>query len=209
MTTSLEAFKTSLMAQRVASRFATEFPSEEALKDYLHEHPGADKSKHTVKKDDGEEKGKGKPPIENYLKNIKRHSESVGKSSDQMKKLKEQFENATGYKGDKDRAKRIGEKINNCYHDVLLGTDTALNHAQSAVNIARKHGANEDDISRLEAAIDDAQKKVKKVKESKDHDPIKGEWRDGLTVQFKANSMEELAGLVGTLSHATQLLSNG
>lgn len=32
-------------------RQATEFPSEKALKDYLHEHPDADKSKHSVKQD--------------------------------------------------------------------------------------------------------------------------------------------------------------
>jgi len=45
------------LAARVAAMFAvgTEFPSEDALKDYLHEHPNADKSKHTVKKDRKEE----------------------------------------------------------------------------------------------------------------------------------------------------------
>jgi hypothetical protein len=39
-------------------RIATEFPTEKALKDYLHEHPGADKSKHTVEK--GEPKSESK-----------------------------------------------------------------------------------------------------------------------------------------------------
>lgn len=33
-------------------RQATEFPSDKALKDYLHDHPNADKSKHSVKEND-------------------------------------------------------------------------------------------------------------------------------------------------------------
>ena len=40
-------------------RVATEFPTQEALDKYLKDHPGADKSKHTVKKQDGGG-GKGK-----------------------------------------------------------------------------------------------------------------------------------------------------
>lgn len=45
-------------ARRVVARFlgATEHDSPEALKKYLHEHPDADKSKHTVKKDKSESK---------------------------------------------------------------------------------------------------------------------------------------------------------
>lgn len=46
----LQDFKDALLARKVAGRFATEFPSEEALKDYLHEHPGADPENHSVKK---------------------------------------------------------------------------------------------------------------------------------------------------------------
>ena len=38
---------------------AKEFPTEKALKDYLAEHPQADRGKHTVKKDEG--KGSDKP----------------------------------------------------------------------------------------------------------------------------------------------------
>jgi hypothetical protein len=42
------------LARRIAARFASEtevameFPNQDALNDYLHEHPKADKSKHTV-----------------------------------------------------------------------------------------------------------------------------------------------------------------
>jgi hypothetical protein len=43
---------------RVAARYlqAREFSSPDALREYLHDHPGADKSKHYVRKDEG---GKG------------------------------------------------------------------------------------------------------------------------------------------------------
>jgi hypothetical protein len=56
------------IAHRVAARFiaanepqellSREFPSDEALKKYLHDHPKADKSKHTVKKPSGGGDGK-------------------------------------------------------------------------------------------------------------------------------------------------------
>lgn len=39
------------------AKVAMEFPTEEARATYLKEHPGADKSKHTVKKDEGGDKG--------------------------------------------------------------------------------------------------------------------------------------------------------
>ena len=48
----------------VTDRVAMEFDSQEALEKYLKDHPGADKSKHTVKKDDG---GKGKSDGESSL----------------------------------------------------------------------------------------------------------------------------------------------
>jgi flagellar motor protein MotB len=47
-----------LAAQRLL-RLAMEFPTEEARKQYLKDHPNADPKKHTVKDDDGDEGGKG------------------------------------------------------------------------------------------------------------------------------------------------------
>ena len=44
---------------RYLSKTGTEFPTEEALAKYLKEHPDADKSKHTVKKPEKEEKSDG------------------------------------------------------------------------------------------------------------------------------------------------------
>lgn len=56
------AFERSLSAQRVTNRFAMEFPTEEALRSYLKEHPDADRSNHTVKKDEGGTSEKGPDP---------------------------------------------------------------------------------------------------------------------------------------------------
>ena len=46
----LDDFKSAVRVRRVVARFlkAKEFPTEEALKQYLQKHPGADKSKHRV-----------------------------------------------------------------------------------------------------------------------------------------------------------------
>lgn len=43
------------MAARVLLRFAREFPSDKALKQYLRDHPQADRTKHTVSKGKGQE----------------------------------------------------------------------------------------------------------------------------------------------------------
>lgn len=77
-TSALVEFENALLVDRVATRFAMEHDSPEALKKYLQDHPDADKSKHSVKpaerergsadKDEkAEAKGKGadkpkKPP---------------------------------------------------------------------------------------------------------------------------------------------------
>ncbi len=55
------AFADALLARQIARRYlkkmGMEHDSPEALKDYLKEHPGADKSKHHVKKDEGKDEG--------------------------------------------------------------------------------------------------------------------------------------------------------
>lgn len=60
-------------ALRVAARYqrAFEFPSPEALKHYLHDHPDADKSKHTVKKP-GEDKPKAEETPDEKKKDEKK-----------------------------------------------------------------------------------------------------------------------------------------
>ena len=52
MSDKLEAFQKAVLARRVVAQYveSKEFPSEEALEWYLHNHPKADPHKHTVKK---------------------------------------------------------------------------------------------------------------------------------------------------------------
>jgi hypothetical protein len=54
MSNPVKAFERGLSVQRVADRFAMEFPTDEALKKYLKDHPDADRSKHTVKSERSE-----------------------------------------------------------------------------------------------------------------------------------------------------------
>lgn len=56
-----KAFEQALCIEKVVNRYAVEFPTEEAKAEYLKKHPGADKSKHTVKKTEAPSGGKDKP----------------------------------------------------------------------------------------------------------------------------------------------------
>lgn len=67
MSKELEAFQNALLVHRVASRHeAKEFPSEEAKREYLKEHPNSNPGDHTVKKKDpreyARERAKFAPP---------------------------------------------------------------------------------------------------------------------------------------------------
>lgn len=81
-----ESFKQAVAVEEVASRFAMEFDSPEALKKYLKEHPGADKSKHTVKKKD-ESKDSDSGDDDDYEKYIdsEKHQSSDAYSSGRAK----------------------------------------------------------------------------------------------------------------------------
>jgi hypothetical protein len=56
-----------ILVNRVASRFAMEFPTEDARKKYLKDHPGADPSKHTVKKDKEKERLDKEKELKTFL----------------------------------------------------------------------------------------------------------------------------------------------
>ena len=76
------------LALRVAARYqrSYEFPSPEALKKYLHDHPDADKSKHTVKKP-GEHEKKEPEGDEDKGKDKKEHGEHEKKPKTSWKYL--------------------------------------------------------------------------------------------------------------------------
>jgi hypothetical protein len=95
------------LVTRVAARFmrATEFPSQEALKEYLHEHPGADPSNHSVKKP-GEEKsesgggeGKKEEPKKPAKERAKELRPKIDAVYDDLKKAKNDFQNPYGKDG--------------------------------------------------------------------------------------------------------------
>ena len=88
----------SKLALRVAARFiqGMEFPTEKALKDYLHEHPGADKSKHTVDKKPGKSKGPSKVDsdlADREAQQSAKRKQEVDAEYSTMKELKQSVEN--------------------------------------------------------------------------------------------------------------------
>lgn len=101
MSKELTAFKHALLTHKVASRFvaaddriAKEFPTEEALKKYLQEHPKADKSKHKVV---DEETSKLKKDLKNFAKGEKARGKAKERKDkkqddDHAKKLKKELE---------------------------------------------------------------------------------------------------------------------
>lgn len=85
------------LAERVAARhiFAIEFPTDEAKKQYLEEHPGADPSKHTVKEQEEEgapkqEEKPGKSPQE--LADLAGQLKQLVKEDPAVKGILKQFE---------------------------------------------------------------------------------------------------------------------
>jgi hypothetical protein len=189
-----------------------EFPSEKARKDYLREHPDADPSNHTVKKNQGgagkAETG-GKPPIKQMVQDTKRLSDTVTKMSDQLGKLQKSFDTAVHSKGGAERAKTLGDKINNAYSHAVMSAETSFTHAESAINIARKHGASEDEIDRVESILKDAKEAVTDSKKDGYDKPIEGKFGDGFAVKVKVDNVGEIEKLVGALQHSIQLLANG
>ncbi len=83
---------TSALSLRVAARFqlSHEFPSEQALQDYLHEHPGADRKNHSVKKPEGHGHHEEKPKTswKDMVKNLSGKAKSfLEKAPGQVKKF--------------------------------------------------------------------------------------------------------------------------
>jgi hypothetical protein len=210
----LRSFQDAVIVRNVVARArsAMEFPSEKARKNYLREHPDADPSNHTVKKNQGgagkEETG-GKPPIKQMVQDTKRLSDTVTKMSDQLGKLQKSFDTAVHSKGGAERAKTLGDKINNAYSHAVMSAETSFTHAESAINIARKHGASEDEIGRVESILEDARKAVAGSKKDGYDKPIEGKFGEGFAVKVKVENVGEIEKLVGALQNSIQLLANG
>jgi len=96
-------FEDALLAERVATRFAMEHPSENARRKYLKEHPGADPSMHTVNKDSPKQK-KNNPDVDMSDVN------PLDSNYDDIKRLREKRERATRSASDSVKSyKAIGD----------------------------------------------------------------------------------------------------
>lgn len=81
-------------ALRVVARFQRqgfEFPSPEALQKYLHEHPQADKSKHTVKEHEDKPEGKKEPEKKSWGERLKSLGDKAKKFLSEAPKAVKQF----------------------------------------------------------------------------------------------------------------------
>lgn len=91
-------FEDALVSDRVVRRFAMEHDTPEALKKYLQEHPGADRAKHHVKKQETAGKSRGKDPDSSVADaeaaRSKTRSEASSKAFDELKSLKKKVDDA-------------------------------------------------------------------------------------------------------------------
>ena len=125
-------------------REATDFPTQESLSKYLKEHPGADKSKHTVVKSEGAgkpskdntSKGEGKnpfhaPDVSKRTKATLDHAEKAGKT---LGRLADQAERLSSYRhSDPEKAKKVEAKAVELFGDVLDNGVALLDDMKAAI----------------------------------------------------------------------------
>lgn len=116
----------------LSERISTEFESPAALKKYLKEHPDADPSNHTVKK---QERGKGddspaaNPKFQQYLRKA---PVAADKAVSKLHKLKKSLDRAESYRHeDKDRAKSLKEEIKKTHEELVGQAETLLKEVKS------------------------------------------------------------------------------
>ena len=107
MTTAFDRFLASNEAVATTGQIGMEFPSMDALKKYLHIHPKADPSNHSVEKKD-DSGGKGEGGGEKLPPKLKEHQEDVDAFMDTWEKA----EDFAGHKLPKpDKLKELGKKF--------------------------------------------------------------------------------------------------
>lgn len=123
----VQEFQDALSARKVAQKFAMEHPSDQARKEYLKDHPGADPKNHTVKKDEGGSAGGASPAgsasaqMSSMIKKI--DSIDAGASKQELKKHSDEI-GRLGLKLEKQL-----EKLDGKVDDAKL--NRAIEHAQS------------------------------------------------------------------------------
>jgi len=188
MRTPVTAFEHALLVKRVATRFATEFDTPEALKKYLHDHPGADKSKHSVKKDnEGGDKTKGDaddgaPPVtaQDVTRAERRHSkakELMGKFEHAEKALsKTRDYKYHGSGGDREEGrKKAVEQMEKVKADVLKDTEAGFKEmAQAIGRVVAAKSSHADFLMESLREAEKAYQELSKVEKSDPSEPLAG-----------------------------------
>lgn len=148
----LADFQDALMARRVARRFmAFEHDSEEARKKYLHDHPGASPSRHTVKnqKSKPSNKLKGSDPKKAEAASVKSkaRSQKATKLVGDLKRLQKQTDDAK---------KGAREKFDRTYDKILSSGDVTAKAAERLLKDYRDIGVGfkEEDKEQRESAVE-------------------------------------------------------
>jgi phage shock protein A len=175
-----------------------EHSSPEALKEYFHEHPNADPKNHHVEKSD-KGSAKSKSTVQQFTKSTELLYDTVAKMKDQISKLQGTFEKAVGYHGDKEKAQKAAEKINYAYQHATGSAETALHHAQSALNLAKSMGADSLNVQRVEKYLEETKKTLDEAKAGNSSKDIKGDHSESLAVRSKVETVAELEHSVKTM----------
>lgn len=175
----LREFQDALLTRRVASNFlnrkAIEFPTEEARKKYLHEHPDADPQNHTVKKDTEGQKDNGPSSFgdpKKYKATLKKQVE-VGNKAKAFDRLYKQYDRVEhGYKThDPDKAKEVAGKLHEEAKALHEGVKNAVEEAEDLLKKVKDHNpegappewrkAQDHRIKALEGSISKAKESLK------------------------------------------------
>lgn len=155
MSNPVQEFEDALIVDRVTTRFAMEHDSPEALKKYFREHPGADKSNHRVKKQEGAGKSPRSKEPDSSLADAeaarsKTRSEASSKEFDELKSLQKKVEDASDSAKKKfDRAygkllehgraaQKAAEKLLKKYEDLGEGLeDEAKSQSEATIKMLK------------------------------------------------------------------------
>lgn len=170
-------FQNALLTRRIVARTISsmEHATPEARKEYLHEHPGADPKNHSVKKETesgkGKEKDEGKfdsKAVEKFIKSTHGVANAARKSIEGARRFKKTYDSGNAYKGDKDKAKANGAKIDEAAGDLDIHLSSAIQQAKWA--LAQTEGSNAPGIKKVREDvskyIEHSEKTLDKAKES-------------------------------------------
>jgi len=143
-------FRQAGLIKRVAARFAMEHSSPEELKDYLHEHPGADPKNHHVEKKDNKPSSGGD---DKASKEFMRHGQNAEKKLKAISRFAEQADKQDGPKAKEalDKTHAAGSEL----HDLGVQLHKKLSGMKSK-SADKEFGYMKGSLKKLEDALSDA-----------------------------------------------------